>query len=152
MNCCLEVDVDKRSTAEELASHRFLKKAQDLRTLTPLIQAAHHVLHKSIWIWMYSPPLQSVCAFSWRVSYSIQLQPHIVFLVSFRTSMMGCFETAWLCALYSYLYIGTLLEAKVYFIHGFYFYMKGIPNILASFTYQICFSYHQPSCMSVITF
>ncbi|CAG0886980.1 unnamed protein product [Darwinula stevensoni] len=48
MNCCLEVDVDKRSTAEELASHQFLKKAQDLRTLTPLIQAAHHVLHKSI--------------------------------------------------------------------------------------------------------
>ena len=40
MHACLEVDVDKRSTAEELLQHPFLDKAMELKTLKPLIVAA----------------------------------------------------------------------------------------------------------------
>lgn len=37
---CLEVDVDKRSSAYELLKHPFLKLARPLTSLTPLIMAA----------------------------------------------------------------------------------------------------------------
>lgn len=37
---CLEVDVDKRSSACELLKHPFLKLARPLASLTPLIMAA----------------------------------------------------------------------------------------------------------------
>ncbi|EEB14596.1 serine/threonine-protein kinase PAK, putative [Pediculus humanus corporis] len=37
---CLEVDVDKRSSASELLKHQFLKLARPLASLTPLIMAA----------------------------------------------------------------------------------------------------------------
>lgn len=37
---CLEVDVDKRSSASELLKHPFLKLARPLASLTPLIMAA----------------------------------------------------------------------------------------------------------------
>lgn len=37
---CLEVDVDKRSSAHELLKHPFLKLARPLASLTPLIMAA----------------------------------------------------------------------------------------------------------------
>ncbi|KAK6633202.1 hypothetical protein RUM43_000766 [Polyplax serrata] len=37
---CLEVDVDKRSSASELLKHPFLKMARPLASLTPLIMAA----------------------------------------------------------------------------------------------------------------
>ncbi|XP_065841104.1 serine/threonine-protein kinase PAK 3-like [Oscarella lobularis] len=37
---CLEMDVDRRTSAEELLRHRFLRKAAPLPSLTPLILAA----------------------------------------------------------------------------------------------------------------
>ncbi|XP_035230922.1 serine/threonine-protein kinase PAK 1-like isoform X2 [Stegodyphus dumicola] len=37
---CLEVDVEKRATAEELLMHPFMCKAENLSTITPLIRAA----------------------------------------------------------------------------------------------------------------
>ena len=45
-NRCLEVDVEKRAEAEELLKHGFLKKAQPLTSLTPLIKAAKKILNK----------------------------------------------------------------------------------------------------------
>lgn len=47
LDCCLQVDVDKRSSAEELLEHKFLEQRMDLRTLTPLIKAAKKILNKS---------------------------------------------------------------------------------------------------------
>ena len=44
---CLEVDVDKRASAQELLSHPFLTKAQHLSSLTPLIRAAKKILNKN---------------------------------------------------------------------------------------------------------
>jgi serine/threonine protein kinase len=41
---CLEMSVDKRSTASELLQHDFLKKAAPLKTLVPLIKAAKQAL------------------------------------------------------------------------------------------------------------
>ena len=44
LNRCLEVEVDKRASADELLQHEFLKKAKPLSTLTPLIVAAKEAL------------------------------------------------------------------------------------------------------------
>lgn len=46
LDMCLEVDVEKRATAEELLQHPFLLKAESLSTLTPLIKAAKKMLKK----------------------------------------------------------------------------------------------------------
>lgn len=43
---CLEVDVEKRATSEELLRHPFLNKAEGLSTITPLIRAAKKILNK----------------------------------------------------------------------------------------------------------
>ncbi|XP_067122077.1 serine/threonine-protein kinase PAK 1-like isoform X2 [Centruroides vittatus] len=43
---CLEVDVNKRATAEELLNHPFLQKAESLSTLVPFIKAAKKLLNK----------------------------------------------------------------------------------------------------------
>ncbi|XP_076357394.1 serine/threonine-protein kinase PAK 1-like [Tachypleus tridentatus] len=43
---CLEVDVEKRASADELLEHPFLSKAESLSTITPLIKAAKKVLNK----------------------------------------------------------------------------------------------------------
>jgi len=43
---CLEVDVEKRATAEELLLHPFLDKAERLTTIVPLIKAAKRILKK----------------------------------------------------------------------------------------------------------
>lgn len=47
INCCLEVDVDKRKTAAELLRHDFLQNRMDLKSLTPLIKAAKKILNKT---------------------------------------------------------------------------------------------------------
>lgn len=47
LNCCLQVDVDKRSSAEELLQHEFLDLRMNLTTLTPLIKAAKKMLNKT---------------------------------------------------------------------------------------------------------
>ncbi|KAL1442663.1 hypothetical protein MTO96_046311 [Rhipicephalus appendiculatus] len=44
---CLEVDVEKRATAQELLEHPFLQKAASLSTIVPLIRAAKKVLNKA---------------------------------------------------------------------------------------------------------
>ncbi|CAK8678584.1 serine/threonine-protein kinase PAK 2-like [Clavelina lepadiformis] len=43
LHCCLEMDVDQRSSAVELLSHPFLQKAAPLASLNPLILAAKEV-------------------------------------------------------------------------------------------------------------
>jgi len=43
---CLEVDVDKRWTAEQLLAHKFLEKAAESRRIVPLIKAAKEQLDK----------------------------------------------------------------------------------------------------------
>nr|CAD7446396.1 unnamed protein product [Timema bartmani] len=45
---CLQVDVEQRSSAEELLRHPFLKDCMDLNTLTPLIRAAQKILQKAV--------------------------------------------------------------------------------------------------------
>lgn len=45
---CLEVEVERRATAAELLSHRFLNKAVNTRTLKPHIEAAQEILGKNI--------------------------------------------------------------------------------------------------------
>lgn len=44
---CLQVEVDKRATAEELLEHPFLEDRADLMSLLPLIKAARKQLHKN---------------------------------------------------------------------------------------------------------
>ncbi|XP_047102980.1 serine/threonine-protein kinase Pak [Schistocerca piceifrons] len=46
LDCCLQVDVDKRATADELLRHPFLRNCMELTTLTPLIKAAQKILGK----------------------------------------------------------------------------------------------------------
>ncbi|XP_063697041.1 serine/threonine-protein kinase PAK 2-like [Culicoides brevitarsis] len=43
---CLEVEVDKRATADELLQHEFLQDCADKRTLIPLIKAARQILKR----------------------------------------------------------------------------------------------------------
>ncbi|CAF2510158.1 unnamed protein product [Rotaria sp. Silwood2] len=44
---CLEVDVDKRSTASQLLQHPFLKMAKPLQSLVPLINAARESIKRN---------------------------------------------------------------------------------------------------------
>ncbi|KAJ8982337.1 hypothetical protein NQ317_009453 [Molorchus minor] len=46
IDLCLQVDVDRRATAQDLLSHEFLESRMELRTLTPLIRAARKILRK----------------------------------------------------------------------------------------------------------
>jgi p21-activated kinase 1 len=46
IKCCLDVEVDKRATANELLKHPFLEKCSDLSTLTPLIKESRRVLNR----------------------------------------------------------------------------------------------------------
>lgn len=43
---CLEVDAEKRPDAQQLLKHPFFAKAEQLRSLTPLIKAAKEAKHK----------------------------------------------------------------------------------------------------------
>lgn len=47
IDCCLQVDVDSRATADELLEHDFLQDRAELRSLTPLIKAAKKILNKN---------------------------------------------------------------------------------------------------------
>lgn len=47
IDLCLQVDVDRRATAQELLNHEFLENRMELKTLTPLIRAAKKMLHKT---------------------------------------------------------------------------------------------------------
>jgi len=46
LNCCLEVEVDKRASAQELLAHPFLSDCAELKSLTPLIRAARRILNR----------------------------------------------------------------------------------------------------------
>ena len=45
---CLQVEVERRSTAEDLLKHEFFDKALELKTLGPLIKAAKRELGKPL--------------------------------------------------------------------------------------------------------
>lgn len=45
---CLQVDVDKRASADELLNHPFMKNCMELGSLTPLIRAAQKILRKAL--------------------------------------------------------------------------------------------------------
>nr|XP_033802451.1 serine/threonine-protein kinase PAK 3 isoform X1 [Geotrypetes seraphini]XP_033802452.1 serine/threonine-protein kinase PAK 3 isoform X1 [Geotrypetes seraphini]XP_033802453.1 serine/threonine-protein kinase PAK 3 isoform X1 [Geotrypetes seraphini] len=47
LNCCLEMDVERRGSAKELLQHSFLKLAKPLSSLTPLIIAAKEAIKNS---------------------------------------------------------------------------------------------------------
>ncbi|XP_073831221.1 p21 (RAC1) activated kinase 3 [Musca autumnalis] len=46
LDCCLQVDVDRRATADELLKHPFLDDCSELKALVPNIKAAKKVLRK----------------------------------------------------------------------------------------------------------
>lgn len=46
LNRCLEVEVDKRASANELLRHPFLDDYAELKSLTPLIRAARRILNR----------------------------------------------------------------------------------------------------------
>lgn len=46
LDCCLQVEVDQRASADELLQHPFLQDCMELRTLTPLIKAARRLLKR----------------------------------------------------------------------------------------------------------
>lgn len=46
LDCCLQVEVDRRASADELLEHKFLDDCMELRTLTPLIKAARRILKR----------------------------------------------------------------------------------------------------------
>lgn len=46
LNCCLEVEVNKRASARELLDHPFLQDCAELKSLTPLIRAARRILNR----------------------------------------------------------------------------------------------------------
>lgn len=46
LDCCLQVEVDKRATADELLKHPFLDDCSELKALVPNIKAAKKVLRK----------------------------------------------------------------------------------------------------------
>lgn len=46
LDCCLQVEVDKRATADELLRHPFLDDCSELKALVPNIKAAKKVLRK----------------------------------------------------------------------------------------------------------
>ncbi|XP_075146776.1 p21 (RAC1) activated kinase 3 [Haematobia irritans] len=46
LDCCLQVEVDKRATADELLTHPFLDDCSELKALVPNIKAAKKVLRK----------------------------------------------------------------------------------------------------------
>ncbi|KAM9211663.1 serine/threonine-protein kinase PAK 3-like [Leptosomus discolor] len=46
-SCCLEVDVGRRGSAQDLLQHPFLKKAQPLSSLTPVFVAAKEAIRNS---------------------------------------------------------------------------------------------------------
>lgn len=46
LDCCLQVEVDRRATADELLKHPFLDDCSELKALVPNIKAAKKVLRK----------------------------------------------------------------------------------------------------------
>lgn len=48
LSCCLDVDVDKRYSSEQLIRHPFLDRSTDLSTLKANIKAAQRILHKQM--------------------------------------------------------------------------------------------------------
>jgi len=48
LDCCLQVDVEKRASADELLDHPFLQNCMELKSLTPLIRAAQKILRKAM--------------------------------------------------------------------------------------------------------
>lgn len=47
LDCCLQVEVDKRATAEELLQHPFLDDCSEVKALVPNIKAAKKVLRRT---------------------------------------------------------------------------------------------------------
>ncbi|XP_037952168.1 serine/threonine-protein kinase PAK 3-like [Teleopsis dalmanni] len=48
LDCCLQVEVDKRATADELLRHPFLDDCSELKALVPNIKAAKKVLRRMV--------------------------------------------------------------------------------------------------------
>ncbi|XP_017473259.1 PREDICTED: serine/threonine-protein kinase PAK 3 [Rhagoletis zephyria] len=48
LDCCLQVEVDKRATADELLRHPFLEDCSEVKALVPNIKAAKKVLRRMV--------------------------------------------------------------------------------------------------------